>query len=211
MLPGIPEAQALPPTAGWLPGTRSGEELAALRPYFAVVLAQTLTLVTQLVLTFLLTRKRMLVRLINAAISSLEASLNRRINEQMRASVASLLDGAFDTVRARVDQLEPILTATITKAETLLESAASVERLADAAEGARSKVEEAATAGADRMRAMVGDATTKQQASRDDMQARIERAAEVVGGIKGSAAMLAAAKEALGGGGCGGAPPPAEA
>ena len=118
-----------------------------------------------MLLAWYVTRKPVVLKLVNTAISGVEAKLNDNINTRVREGVEEAFGEALPKVRAKLDEFVSTAKAGIAKGEKALEMAVGVDKLTDAAEAAKAKVEAAASEGAEKVLQRVEESRAKLRCS----------------------------------------------
>ena len=119
----------------------------------------------QMLLAWYVTRKPVVLKLVNTAIGGVEAKLNDNINARVREGVEEAFGEALPKVRAKLDEFVSTAKAGIVKGEKALEMAVGVDKLTDAAEAAKAKVEAAASEGAEKVLQRVEESRAKLRCS----------------------------------------------
>jgi len=171
---------------------------AAFAPYVKPVLVQAVLLAIQMVLTFLMTRKPVIVGTVNVAICGVEEELNGRINTSIKAAVTKIFGEALDVVRAKAAALVDSLRGSISAGEMALTNAASVESLAKVAAEAQAQVEAAAKQQVDAVMKEVEEAQGRVQHSRELMEGRIKEASEAANAFSDPSKALGAIGDKFG-------------
>ena len=114
-----------------------------------------------MLLAWYVTRKPVVLKLVNTAIGGVEAKLNDDINARVREGVEEAFGEALPKVRAKLDEFVSTAKAGIAKGEKALEMAVGVDKLTEAAEVAKAKVEAAASEGAEKVLQCVEESRAK--------------------------------------------------
>jgi len=188
-IPGLPSAATAAEAAAEAASTAAeaaGGATDWLMPFVMPVFMQLVLVVLQLVLTHLATCKRAVLAVVNGAIGRIESKLNERINGRVTSAIDDAFGAAMPAVRAQLDDLVATAKAGISKGEAAVEMAMDVTRLTEAAHAAQAKVEGAAAEGAQQVQARVEEGQTQLGTAREDMEARIKKAAAAADALDGS-------------------------
>eukprot|EP00930_Biecheleria_cincta_P063018 TRINITY_DN4849_c0_g1_i1.p1 TRINITY_DN4849_c0_g1~~TRINITY_DN4849_c0_g1_i1.p1 ORF type:complete len:666 (+),score=157.58 TRINITY_DN4849_c0_g1_i1:81-2000(+) len=164
---------------GWLPNTKKGFEMEALKPYYMPAVSQLLVTVLELLLTLLLTAAPVACKLLNCAISSFEAKLNAQINQRIDENIGQIMNTVFDAMRERVSTLTATLKDVMKMAETLLLKAVDMEKLLGEADAAKQKVMSAGKEAAGKVDQVIQEEQEKLKTKVTEMEARIKKSAEL--------------------------------